>query len=347
MKKARGIVASVGCLLTLAAAAGAADQNWAERMFSQHKIDFGLVAHGSDTRHRIELYNPYNETVHILKVDTTCGCTAGTPSRKTVETYGKAYVDVVMNTWKFKGHKNSNVDVTLQYEGGQPLTVRVPIHAEIRQDILVNPGSVNFGTIARGEEATKRIAVKVARPGMQLTEVRTGKGFLSADISERSRSAGETVYEVAVKIDPAAPEGAITDRVWLMTNDRQAPYVPVAVSAVVEPDIVVATPTISVGTVAAGSQNKQRVVLRGVKPFKIEDIRPESGTGMFEVKAPEEAKKVHVIPLEVTASNQPGAFSEEFVVHIAGRKEPLKFKANGTIVAEGDKGSLTNVEDNP
>jgi hypothetical protein len=342
MRTVRGFV-GVGCVLLLTAAAGAAEKNWAERMFSQEKQDFGLVARASDVRHRIEVKNPYAETVHILKVDTTCGCTAGTPSTKTIRTHEKAYVEVVMNTWKFQGHKNSNVDVTLQYEGGQPVTVRIPIHAEIRQDIVVNPGLINFGTVASGEESVKRIAVKLARPGLKLTEARVGKGFLKTEISERSRSAGEAVYEVAVKIDPNAPQGQIADRVWLMTNDRQAPYVPVAVNAVVEPDIVVATPTVSVGQLTPGAKKTHRVVLRGLKPFQIEEVRAESGADMFDVAVPSEPKKVHVLSLDVKAPNRPGQFSEEFVVNVAGRDEPLRFKANGTILAGETGGTLTNI----
>jgi len=42
-----------------------------------------------------------------------------------------------------------------------------------------------------------------------------------------------------------------------------------------------------------------------------------------------------VLPLTVIAPDEPGTLTEEFTVTIAGRSEPVTFKAYGKIVAGG------------
>ena len=77
------------------------------------------------------------------------------------------------------------------------------------------------------------------------------------------------------------------------------------------------------------------VVVRGRKPFTIEKIECDSDRECFKVRLPKDLRSVHVLPLTVTPPDQPGQFVEQFTVTVAGRSEPLTFKAEGTIVASG------------
>src|SRR5690606_38213670 len=117
--------------------------------------------------HRIAIKNLYKEQVRIVNVGTTCGCTAASPSHEVLETGETAYIEVVMNTVKFKREKNSNVDVTVAFTDANGVstskTVRIPIAAYIRPDIVVEPGNVDFGIIDRGAGA--RLTAKVSYAG--------------------------------------------------------------------------------------------------------------------------------------------------------------------------------------
>ena len=46
------------------------------------------------------------------------------------------------------------------------------------------------------------------------------------------------------------------------------------------------------------------------------------------------SKPVHLLPITFTAPDVTGAFEEEFVVKIAGRPEPLTFKARGRVIEQ-------------
>ena len=134
------IVATAGLMFASAAAQDAASpvlqeavpragEDWAEQMFSERSHDFGSVARGADVRHNIQVKNLYEETIRISNVGTTCGCTAAKPDREELKTGEIANIEVVMNTVKFLRDKNSNVDVTVTFDGRTFKTVRIPIHA--------------------------------------------------------------------------------------------------------------------------------------------------------------------------------------------------------------------------
>ena len=136
--------------------------NWAESMFSQLEHDFGNVAAGADVTHQITIENPYEETVRVVKVDKTCGCTEAKISQSEIGTHESVTVDIGMDTRKFRNEKRSNVLITLAFtKNGQTAQeeVRVPIRAFIRQDVVIEPGGANFGNIEKGQPGEKLLTI--------------------------------------------------------------------------------------------------------------------------------------------------------------------------------------------
>lgn len=319
-------------LLSATATAPAAELNWAEKMFSELEHDFGVVARGADVRHRIFVKNLYKETVTITKVDTTCGCTAAKPSQQVLQTNETAYIEVEMDTRKFMRQKDSNVDVTLTFDNVSFKQVRIPIHAYIRSDVVVQPGSADFGVVDVGAGAQQQISVAYAgRDGWHIQDVKTNSPYVKAVVQETERAQGRVTYNLIVSLAPNAPVGPIREQLTLVTDDTSNPYVPIAVQGSVEPDIVVATPMVALGQLQPGVEKTVRVVLRGRKPFSIETIECESDTECFRVKLSQDPKTVHILPLTVRPPENAGDFSEEFTVRIVGRDEPVTFKAAGRI----------------
>ncbi len=318
--------------------------DWAQKMFSELKVDFGNVASGSDTRYQIEVKNIYKEQVRILNVGTTCGCTAAKPSQKVLETGETAYIEVVMNTVKFKQQKNSNVDVSLAFTDANGATtsksVRVPISAYIRQDIVVEPGNVDFGAVDAGAGARRTVRVSYSgRTDWHVQSVQVNSDYLEAEVREVQRSAGFNGasvinYELIVQVKPSAPVGVIRDKINLLTDDAANPMVPVLIEAKVEPDIVVSPGTLLLGdNIIPGSDRTYTVVIKGKKPFAIEFIECESDLECFKVVMTKDVKTVHVLQLSFTPPEATGHFEEEFTVTVAGRPEPITFMAVGEIVA--------------
>ncbi len=316
----------------LAAQHAAPAQEWAQKMFEETSYDFGKVARGADVSHRFKITNKYKETVHISNVRTTCGCSIPKqPETKTLKSLESTYVEVELNTRKFTHEKTSNLIVTFD----QPFfaEVKIPLKAYIRTDVVLTPGGANFGAVDLGAGANMTIDVAYAgRNNWTLKDVKIADANLDAKIKEVSRAGGQVRYQIELSLKPTVPQGSLREQVMLVTDDVN-PYVPLLVTARVEADITVATPDVSLGTVTPGSDKTVNVVIRGKKPFSINKVECESDKELFKVRLPESERTVHIIPLTFTPPKDPGPFSEEFTVTIAGRPEPVTFKAHGTIAS--------------
>ncbi len=316
-----------------AASASAQDLNWAEKMFDQRNIDFGVVARGSDAVARVKITNLYKQPVHIADVRTTCGCSAGKPSKTSLESLEEGFIEVTMDTRKFTRRKDSNVIITFDTPLHQE--VRIPITAYIRTDVVFDPGSVNFGGVEHGKEATRTIKLQYAgRSEWLIKEIRSRSESVLAKAVETARGNGRVDYDVVVTLAPNAPPGAIREQLTIVTDDQNSPQVPLLVEATVEADVMVVPSIVSLGVLKPGEAKQFTVVVKGRQPFQIEKVECESEGGLFKVRLPQNPSQVHILPMTITAPDKPGDLAEEFTITVNGRPEPVTFKARGKIAAE-------------
>jgi hypothetical protein len=314
-----------------ATSANAQATNWAHKMFRVKTHDFGVVARGADVRHRFRVKNVYKETINIASVKTTCGCSAAKPSKKSLVSGEEIYIEVTMDTRRFSRRKDSNLIVI--FDNPFYAEVRIPITAYIRTDMVLTPGSVNFGAVDKGLSSDRKIEITYAgRADWKISGVKVNNKYLSGKIVEKSRAGGQVTYELQVSIKPNAPAGTLRDQVVLVTNDANSPFVPVLVQARVENDVTVTVS--SLGTLAAGKKKTFNVVIRGKKEFAIEKIESKNGSDLYKVRLSTKSKKVHVLPISFVPPAKAGPFSDEFTVTVAGRKEPVTFKISGRIAAK-------------
>ncbi|MCA8998165.1 MAG: DUF1573 domain-containing protein [Planctomycetaceae bacterium] len=326
------------CGLPFASSVVAADQklNWAEKMFSELSHDFGTVARGADVRHHIVITNLYEEDVVIQNVDTTCGCTAAKPDKTLLKTGDKALVEVQMDTKKFMRRKDSNVDVTLQFQGEQGAstrTVRVPITAYIRSDVVLTPGNVDFGAVEVGQPQEQRLSVAYAgREDWKIEQVQVPNSHIHVEAKETVRAGGKVEYELVITLDKQAQIGKLQDQITLITDDPNSPEVPVLVYAKVEPDITIAPAEYPLGNLKPGQVKPFQIVVKGKRDFTIESVECSKSKDCFEVMSlSEQSKSVHVVPFRMVVPEAAGAFEEELTFTIAGRPEPITCRVVGKI----------------
>lgn len=310
--------------------------DWAEKMFSDLKIDFGTVARGADTRTEIIIENLYEEEVTLVKVGTTCGCTAAKPDKTLLKTHDKARIEVVMNTVKFMHRKDSNVDVTLRFHGAKGTaekTVRVPITAYIRSDVVLTPGNADFGSIEFGQVAEKTLKIAYAgRQDWKITGIRNGNDIIDAQIVETERGGGRVTYQLTVRLKEDAGIGTIQDKIYLLTDDQKSPEVPVLITGRVSPDIEILPNNFALGKLTPGEVKQFNVVIKGKRPFSISEIECDTHPDCFEIRELKgDMKTVHVVPFKLTTPDALGEFAETFTVTIAGRQKTLSFDAKGII----------------
>ena len=316
--------------------AHAQDLNWAQKMFEKQSHDFGTVARGSDVRYRFKVSNLYEEDVHISDVRTTCGCSAAKPTKYKLPSRDVAYIEVTMNTRRFIRRKDSNLIVT--FDAPLYTEVRIPLTVYIRTDIVLNPGAENFGAVDFGSPAQRKIEIAYAgRSDWAIQSVKTNSKHLSAQVVETGRGNGLVNYNLMVTLEPTTPVGLFRQQIVLVTNDANSPYVPVLVQARIEADVTVTPTVVSLGRMVPGQRKTVNVVLRGKKPFALEKIECKPDKMSFNVQLGKVTKKIHVLPITLTPPESPGKFTEEFMVTIVGRADPLTFKASGRVVGSSAK----------
>lgn len=328
----RTLMFTAVALLLSGSTAHAQALDWASEMFEKQSHDFGVVATASDTRYRLKLKNPYQEDVHIQSVETSCGCSAATPSTKLLRSGEEGYIEIKMDTVKFKHRKDSAVIV--RFDSPTFAEVRIPITAYIRTDVVIEPGAAKFGTVPQGEAAEKTLKVEYAgRPDWEIREIRSPRDYIEAKAVEIKRGGGFATYEVKVTLKEDAPAGRLREQLLMITDDANSPKVPLLLEARVRSEFTVAPEIIALGKLATGgSKDLQLVISKAAGTFKVTGVACESGYDGLDVTLPPAANKVQIVRMKLKAPANPGNVEDHLLVSIEGREEPLRVRMYGTIV---------------
>ena len=319
------------------------DKDWATPMFDHASHDFGMVARGQTTEHRFPLKNIYQEDVSIEAVHSSCACITARVSQKRLKMYAKGEIIAVVDTKKFLGRKETTFRVNLTCQTAEGLLrAEVQLHAYvyIRSDVVLEPGSVRFGSVPHGTGVPPR-KVSVSYAGQsdwKIVRAESGDPHLDLELVETGRHLGQggwqVSYDLLVGLKADAPVGYLRDPVMLVTNDRDqnATRVVVSVEGAVTPTISAKPSPLMLGLVKPGQAVERCLMVRGRKAFRITEI--SGPDDQFQFKLTDEAKILHVIPVTFTAGDVPGTVTGEIRVQTdSAGSETLKVKFHGRIVA--------------
>jgi uncharacterized protein DUF1573 len=298
-------VAVAIALLMLAPAALHA-REWAQKMFQAMSHDFGHVARGAKAEFAFELQNIYEEEVHIADVRTSCGCTTPTITKPTLKTWEKGSIVATLNTRSFVGQRNSTLTVVIDkpYYAEVNLTIAGYIHS----DVDFQPGVAALGDIEQGASAEQEVTVTYrGRGNWQIADVRSANTNLEVELGDPIRQPGLVSYKMIVRLKAGAPAGTLQDQLTLVTNDQRMPTVVLPVEGRVTPPLAVNPSPLLFGTLAPHQTATKQLVLTGKQPFKVLSISADNDAIQFKT-APDVTKKVHLIPVTVTAPDKPGEF---------------------------------------
>lgn len=287
-----------------------ADQ-WSDSLFPVKTHDFGTVAVASKTEFIFPIRNNTNADIHISHVRASCGCTTPILKEQWVKKGEEGQLTARYNTDSFWGKKGATLTVVI--DRPQYAEVQLRVDGYIRRDIVVNPGSVEFGKVSIDEPTEKRVSIAYAgRSDWQILAVQAPKSFISTEVVEKSRSGQRVDYELVVKMSEGADPGFLREELVLQTNDRSMPRVPLLMTAQVEAPLTVAPATVSIETMKPGEDKSVRLIIQGKKPFKVTDITCEGFDVDFTESA--EAKTVQIVNIRLAATDQTGEINQPLVV---------------------------------
>jgi hypothetical protein len=285
----------------LAAAGQAQASSWADGTFDELSKDFGSVPHGTLAVHPFHLVNNTKNTVRISEtVRVSCGCTSARVMQTVLLPGQETVVLAQMDTSRF--YNSKNVTIYVQFMQPQFEEVRLWVQANSRDDISFSPENLNFGKIKRGTAAKADMTVTFLGNGAtQIVEATCDSNYLTPEFKELRRENGEVVYQLSAKIRNDAPAGKWYSEVWIKTNNGSMPKLRVPLTVEIESALSISPNTVVLGQVKAGAESDRKVILRGVKPFRIMGI-----TGTDEQlrvrETSTESKAVHVLTVTLNPS---------------------------------------------
>jgi hypothetical protein len=259
-------------VLFLLAARAPAQVGWAEKMLEKTSHDWGTVPRGGKLVQQIKVTNIYAVRLEIVSLTSGCGCVTASAPKRVLEPRESTYIEVTMDTTRVQGPKAVVVKFTVGPEFISSAEIRVS--ANVRGDIVFNPGQFNFGTVPQGQTPSMSLDVEYAGPMQwQVQEISIRKDFpFTVASRELYRQPGRIGYQLQLTLKQDAPPGPIKENLYLRTNDPASPTVPILVEANVLPTLTVAPGTLTLGAVKVSQPLVRRVVVRGNRPFVIAGV---------------------------------------------------------------------------
>jgi hypothetical protein len=290
--------ALVGLALAAWAAATANGEDrpgaWAEGLFAERQHDFGPVPRGAKVRHPFVVTNNTGGPVSILNLRVSCGCTSGKASVGVVPPGGTGVVEAEMDTRNFVGNKATTLFVTL-HNGAEEVEIGLGVRSNILSDIVLNPGGIDFGTIARGQSPTQSLTIdRLGRPEWRVVKMVSASKALGATLAETQRANGMVSYRLDVSIKPGAPAGTVRDEIQLMTNDPESRSFPVLVTAEVKGELSATPNVLALAATTTAQPVQGRFIVRASRPFKVVKIEGV-GDGFTASTDDAVAKPIHVV----------------------------------------------------
>lgn len=285
-----GIMAGLGGIGSDARAA-----TWADRLFSELSHDFGSVPRGAKVRHSFILTNRLSEPVNVVDVHASCGCTTGHASVGLVPPGGSATIDAEMDTRNFVGRKATVLYVNLVTTSGKQAEARLNVASTILSDIVLNPGTIDFGAVAHGQSPTLTASLdRIGMPTWRVERMVSACRAIDATLLETARNGQKVGYQLKVTLRPDAPTGVIRDEIRLFTNDPETPIFPIQLSAMIRGDLTASPSLLSLGRVVSSSPVQGKVLVRSSKPFVIRAVEGE-GDGFSVASDGPAARPLHLL----------------------------------------------------
>ena len=267
---------------TILTGKGVAEESWGTALFQTKRHDFGRVALGADAEFLFELTNTYDRDLKLVSLRSSCGCTTANFSHSLLKPGETGAVIVHLNT-SGQYLRDKSAVVTVQLEAvinnvRRIDTVQLFVSGYIRPDVLLTPGSVEFGAVSEGAAAVRTVLLEyTGRPEWALMKVERSQPFIYARAEEVRRERGDVAYRITAMLREDAPVGYIKDVLRFTTNElqpgRTEPVeIVVPVQGVVTGALHAKPSPMLVGVIAPGETAAKNIVVWGETPFRVKGV---------------------------------------------------------------------------
>jgi len=195
--------------------------------FGSADHDFGTVMIGEPVEHEFAFRNVGDATLQIIKVRTSCGCTAALVTKEEVPPGGEGRVKTTFRTTNYKGTQRKSIYVETNDPEQPRVTLR--LSGEVKVEVEVSPAMIYARDLVPGESRPYKLVVKRSDgEELRITKVTASRPEIHVGEPE-VRDDGS--YEVEVTLGPDLPEGRLNGQVTIETDSARQPRVSVRIYA--------------------------------------------------------------------------------------------------------------------
>jgi len=335
MSRLRQLGAVLAILLPIGTAL--AQGSWSDQLFDELNHDFGNVARCSKLKKKFRITNRLDQPVHISYAMPSCRlCTVADLKKRTLMPGESTELSATIDTGGFTGQRSFSI--TVVFDRPRYGETRLTLRCYSRQDVVFSPGIVDFGVVKRGQQAQRKIKIEYAGDkSWQISEATCTNPYISVALKEVRRERSnrgpffEVEYQLIATLSPEIPAGPIFDRIILTVNDPFNKTLDLVVQGTVQADFSVSPDPLDFGKVPEGAAATKQVIIRGVRPFAIREVK--TGNGPFRVETSEEKRRIHYLHVSLAPTKKLGKIEQqiELVLDLPDQP-PLKLTVRAEIV---------------
>jgi hypothetical protein len=200
--------------------------------FESTTHDFGKVSEGAALKHVFKFANKGNETLEIIRVDASCGCTSVLLSEKTIAPGKSGDIEVVVAT---KGLPASELSKTVSVMSNDPRqrVAVLTLTAVVELEFVISESSIYFGNVPRGHEVIKEILVTIPpNKPFTLLEASSTDASVTVKLEPVAGSNGKQFKVIALQKADAA-EGFHNGAIVIKTTSSAKPELQIPVRGLV------------------------------------------------------------------------------------------------------------------
>lgn len=206
--------------------------------FKQDKHDFGTMIEGTIAEHTLEFSNTGGDTLKILNISSSCGCSAALISKKFLTAGEVGLLKITYDSHGKLGQQTNTISVYSNDPNNQQKTITITANViidtskKIAQPKLEFSKIVHdFGKVEEGKIVETTFEFKNTGQGiLEIIDVKTSCGCTAAIPKKRKLNPGES-SEIKVELDTTNRVGIMSRLITIKSNDPDTPEIYLTVRA--------------------------------------------------------------------------------------------------------------------
>lgn len=303
-------------------------------VFDAAEIDLGEVLQWTETKRRIAFRNAGNGPLRILGVVPGCSCTVATPEAGDVPPGGTGGIDVTFHAGNQSGPQKKFVTVN-STDPARP-SVLVAILAKVSPVFVFEPADVDFGVVARGDDAAREVAFRDAQgKPFTVASVTASHPDVRAELLPEASDAGGVSRRLRVALRSTGNPGPVNAEVTVTTDRPGIPPQKLLVRASLQGRVTVNPAVVFMGAGGGGRPfAPQYVWVQNSTKAPIELTSVETGVPWLTAAVNAAESKPgfrYRVDLAVDPAAPPGRFEQRVKIATSEPGAPLEVAVSGVV----------------